>query len=262
MGLIQKIKEMLKLAPDKKQEPDVKPQTGALGKIHDRIDKIGLKKKNQKGPIKNTSIPIQIVKKRGDSIVVEMTTGKVGYFSKESELPRLKLKNGKEIDSFDFTKINSEGVVVLVETPDGQMVYADIDAQKISQIGEGVLRDGFVLNQDWVNATFPKSESRWRMLMPILVGLIAVIGIGIVSWVTYGYLKDSLGEYITQLEDFKQIVRDSAGISEKVSRSLELSSQSNERIAQSVEDSVKMANSISNNLLLVSERCSCGNVSK
>lgn len=98
--------------------------------------------------------------------------------------------------------------------------------------------------------------------MPILVGLIAVIGIGIVSWVTYGYLKDSLGEYITQLEDFKQIVRDSAGISEKVSRSLELSSQSNERIAQSVEDSVKMANSISNNLLLVSERCSCGNVSK
>lgn len=134
--------------------------------------------------------PVKIIKKRGDSVAIELTSGSVTKSDKQSETPRLKLKNNKELDNFDYTKINNDGEIILVEKPDGQLVYAGLDDELVTATGEGLLRDGYFLNQEWINRSFPEKADKWKNLFSALIIIFGLIAIFVSSYLTYNYYRD------------------------------------------------------------------------
>jgi len=176
------------------------------------------------------NIKVKIIKNRSGVPIIEETEGREVRSTKESETPILKLKNGKVLDNFDRTKVTPEGYLVLIEKPDGQLAYAKFDEDKISSTGEGLLRDGYFLNQEWIDRAFPKKESAWRMWIPVLVILFGVISIAVSGYLTYNYWKDLNKQRATEMRTFADAVSKASSVNEKISRSLEIATENQKEI--------------------------------
>lgn len=164
-----------------KPEGNEQTNTPFFKKLFKRKAKGKMQIKDQK------RIRVKIIKKRGNAIAIENTTAILKKPNKQSELKNLKVSGGKIIDVFDTSKLNPDGSLTLIETRDGQLTYATIKDDVIGAIGEGFLRDGFVLNDDWIDKSFPQQENKLKMILGLIVFGIALMSIAISFYLTYEY---------------------------------------------------------------------------
>lgn len=170
-------------------------------------------------------VPVKIIKKRGTSTIIEEIIGKIEKAAKESEVPTLKVDKKRQLDNFDYTKINENGYVVLTEKQDGQLTYAEYDGNFLKSVGEGQLRDGYYLNQEWINTNFPEKQDKWKVFMPLIVALVVILGMGASLWLTTKYWTD-LNKQIAEVEQARtKSLDETVSALEKISRSLELANE-------------------------------------
>jgi len=178
------------------------------------------------------SVPIKIIRKRGDSIIVINEKASIKKANKEGELNILEISKNQQLDNFDFTKINRDGEVILIEKADGQLTYADVDKGKITSTGEGMLRDGYYLNQRFVDEAFPINKDSWARWVPLIVVFFAIIGIGISSYLTYNYYKELNKGYVTMSETNTESINQAVQSMERIARSLEIATQNQKGIEE------------------------------
>ena len=170
-------------------------------------------------------IRIKIIKKRGNAIAIEDTTGLIKKPAKQSELKSLKVRGGKIIDVFDTSRLNPDGSLTLMESRDGQLTYATIKDEAIASIGEGFLRDGFVLNDDWIDKSFPQQESKLKMILGLIVFGIALMSIAISFYLTYDYWQ-KMNVILAETEGSRsEEMQNLLDMMEKISRTNEASLQ-------------------------------------
>ena len=197
----------------------------------------GDKGTKDKKPLLN-KVPCKIIKKRGDSLLVEKAIGTISSMDKESEVPTLVIDSKRQLDNFDRTRVNSVGELVLVEKADGQVTYGDVDKDVVTSTGEGQLRDGYFLNREWIDRTFPIEKDKLAKWIPVIIVFFGIIAIGVSSYLTYNYYKDLNKKNVEiqtiNLEAITQVTE----TMEKISRSLETSIESQQQIAKTYQDIV------------------------
>lgn len=189
-------------------------------------------------------VPVKIIQKRGDTIRIINTKGTIKKADKQGqgELKLLYISKNQQLDNFDFTKINRDGHVVVVEKFDGQLTYADIDKDKVSTTGEGMLRDGYYLNQRFVDEAFPINKDSWAKWVPLIVVFFAIIGIGISSYLTYNYYKELNKGYTEMSQSNVQAITQATQSMERIARSLEIATENQKGIEQAYRELITEIN--------------------
>jgi len=182
------------------------------------------------------TVPVKIIKKRGDTLLIQNTKGTIKKADPQGELKILFISKDQQLDKFDFTKINREGEVILMEGSDGQLSYADIDKDKVTSSGEGMLRDGYYLNQRFVDEAFPINKDSWAKWVPLIVVFFAIIGIGISSYLTYNYYKELNKGYSDMSEANAEAITQATQSMERIARSLEIATENQKGIEQAYRE--------------------------
>ena len=182
-----------------------------MGPIRNLIGKIKYKAKEKKKKVEHRDkakavektekykegsvITVKIIKKIGKSIEVETTTGRIKKSGTENDkmsIYELDVEGYDKISYFDFTKINRNGEVWLLLKPDGSLVYADVDEDELTGYGEGLLRDGYHLNQEWIERNFTPEETKWSRFIPIIISLIGIASLLIAFYLGGKYIRTSI----------------------------------------------------------------------
>jgi len=188
------------------------------------------------------TVPVKIIKKRGDTLLIQNTKGTIKKADPQGELKILFISKDQQLDKFDFTKINREGEVILMEGSDGQLSYADIDKDKLNSSGEGMLRDGYYLNQRFVDEAFPINKDSWAKWVPLIVVFFAIIGIGISSYLTYNYYKELNKGYSDMSEANNEAITQATQSMERIARSLEIATENQKGIEQAYKELITEIN--------------------
>lgn len=184
-------------------------------------------------------IPVKIMKKRGDSVQIEKLTGKITKIEKESEGKALILDKDRRLDNFDFTKINTDGEVILIEKADGQIVYADLDNDKLTTTGEGLLRDGYFLNQNFIDNSFPIKENKWKVWLPVIVIIFSLVSVLVSLGLTYKYVSGLNKERSKSEEVYAETIQNAVNSLERVIRTVEISVETQEKISEHYREIVR-----------------------
>ncbi len=149
-------------------------------------------------------IRVNVLKNRGNALEIIRLKARAKSIDKESEINQL--VSGKKVllDQLDYSRMNKDGSLTLIEKPDGQLTYAELSQDVVNSAGEGILRDAFIISNDWINDNFKKKEDAWARIGPVLMfGLTFLCVIGSL-YLTYGYLKDAIATFTTIIEGIKE----------------------------------------------------------
>lgn len=204
---------------------------GVCGIVYFYLKKKGkIKQSDKKKPLLH-QIQVYILKKRGDTLELEKTKGTLKPIEKDSEGKALIIDKKRRIDNFDFTKLNSHGQLCLIEKGDGQLAYTDLDKDKITSTGEGLLRDGFYLNQSFIDTTFPLKEDKWKVWLPVIVIAFALISVVVSLGLTYKFNTSNYEEQRLQQETYVKALEGAIDSLEKITRTIEISVETQEKIS-------------------------------